>query len=86
MGSSLIATPKKHFLARKHIISSELVHRYGLGGNPNISKKRKKCSAVVEMGDGSATVDMGRKVGGCCVPFLGHRRRSEAEATAWHKH
>ena len=29
-----------------------------------------KCSAVAEMGDGLATIDMGRKVGGSCAPFL----------------
>jgi len=28
-----------------------------------------KCSAVAEMGDHLATIDMGRKVWGCCVPF-----------------
>jgi len=27
-------------------------------------------SAVTEMGDLLATIDMGRKVGGCCAPFL----------------
>jgi len=33
-----------------------------------------KCSAVAKMGDGLATIDMGRKVkgeGGCCAPFGG---------------
>jgi len=30
-----------------------------------------KSSAVAEMGDRLATVDMGRKVEGCCVPFRG---------------
>jgi len=29
-----------------------------------------KSSAVTEMGDFLATTDMGRKVGGCCAPFL----------------
>jgi len=29
-----------------------------------------KCSAVAEMGDRLATIDMGRKLGGLC-PFLG---------------
>jgi len=28
-------------------------------------------SAVAEMGDSLATIDMGRKVGGYCAPFLG---------------
>jgi len=28
-----------------------------------------KNSAVAEMGDGLATVDMGPRVGGCCAPF-----------------
>jgi len=28
-----------------------------------------KCSAVAEMGDRSATVDISRKEGGCCAPF-----------------
>jgi len=30
-----------------------------------------KCSAVAELGDRLATIDMGRKVGGCSSPFLG---------------
>jgi len=30
-----------------------------------------KNSAVVEMGDCLATIDMGRKVEGCCAPFRG---------------
>jgi len=30
-----------------------------------------KSSALAEIGDRLATVDMGRKVGGCCVPFRG---------------
>jgi len=39
------------------------------------------------MGDRLATINMGRKVGGCCAPFfLGGDRRSKAEATAEHKH
>jgi len=29
------------------------------------------CSAVAEMGNRLATIDMGWKVGGCCAPFLG---------------
>jgi len=28
-----------------------------------------KSSAVAEMGDHLATIDMGRKLGGCCAPF-----------------
>jgi len=28
-----------------------------------------KCSAVAEMGDRLATIDMGRKIGGCACPF-----------------
>ena len=43
-----------------------------------------KSSAVIEMGDRLATIDKGREVGGCCA-FFGDRR-SEAEATAAHKH
>ena len=38
------------------------------------------------MGDRLATVDLDWKVGGCSAPFLVDRRRSEAEATAVHKH
>jgi len=45
-----------------------------------------KSSAVAEMGDRLATIDMGRKVGGCCAPILGDRRRSKAEETAERKH
>jgi len=30
-----------------------------------------KTPAVAEMGDRFATIDMGRKEGGCCAPFLG---------------
>jgi len=30
-----------------------------------------KCSAVAEMGDHLATIDMGQRVRGCCAPFLG---------------
>jgi len=30
-----------------------------------------KSSAVVEMGDCLATIEMGRKVGGCCAPLGG---------------
>jgi len=30
-----------------------------------------KISAVAEVGDRLATVDMGRKLGGCCAPFRG---------------
>ena len=29
-----------------------------------------KSSAVAELGDRLATIDTGRKVGGCCAPFL----------------
>jgi len=32
---------------------------------------RNKSSAVAEMGDRLATIDMGRKVGVCCAPFHG---------------
>jgi len=45
-----------------------------------------KSSVVAEIGNRLATVDIGRNVGGCCAPFLGDRRMSEAEATAGHKH
>jgi len=38
-------------------------------------------SAAAEMGHHLATIDMGRKVGDCCAPFWGDRRRSEAEAS-----
>jgi len=44
-----------------------------------------KCSAIAEMGDRLATIDYGRKVGGCCASFWWDRR-SEAETTAGHKH
>jgi len=47
---------------------------------------KNKCSAVAKIGDCLATIDMGRKVGGCCTLLEGNRRRSEAEATAGHKH
>jgi len=30
-----------------------------------------RSSAIAEAGDRLATIDMDRKVGGCCVPFLG---------------
>ena len=30
-----------------------------------------KSSAVAEMGDRLTTIDMGRKIGGCCAPFRG---------------
>jgi len=30
-----------------------------------------KSSAVAEMGDRFATIDMGRKLGDCCAPFHG---------------
>jgi len=30
-----------------------------------------KSSEVAEMGDRLATIDMGRKVGDCCAPFMG---------------
>jgi len=33
--------------------------------------KKYKSSAVAEMGDRLATIDMGRKVVGCCAPFRG---------------
>ena len=36
-----------------------------------IYEGRKKCSAVAEMGDRLATIDMDRKVGGCCALFRG---------------
>ena len=32
-----------------------------------------KRSAVAEVGDRLATIDMGQKVGGCCAPFCGER-------------
>jgi len=49
--------------------------------------EKNKCSAVAEMGDRLTTIDMGRKVGGCCARFIeGDRRRLEAKATAGHKH
>jgi len=34
-------------------------------------RQKDKCSAVAEIGNRLATVDMGRKVGGCCAPFRG---------------
>jgi len=49
-------------------------------------RRLNKYSAVAEMGDRLATIDMGRKVEGCCDLFWGDKRRSEAEATARHKH
>jgi len=35
------------------------------------AKCNNKSSAVAEMGDRLATIDIGRKVGGCCAPFRG---------------
>jgi len=46
-----------------------------------------KSSTVAEIGDHLATIDMGQKVGAAVPLFLeGGRRRSEAKATAGHKH
>jgi len=45
-----------------------------------------RSSAVAEMGDRLATIDMGQKVGSCSARFWKHRRRSGAEATAGYKH
>ena len=50
-----------------------------------VALNANKSSAVDEIGDRLTTVDMGRKIGGCCVVFWGDRR-SEAEATAGHNH
>jgi len=36
-----------------------------------VSNFIKKCSAVAEMGDRSATINMGRKQRGAAVPLLG---------------
>ena len=33
--------------------------------------RKNMCSAVAEMGDRLATIDMGQKDGGCCAPFGG---------------
>jgi len=38
-----------------------------------------KCSAVAEMGDRLATVDMDRKVRGCCATFWGIDGRKPKE-------
>jgi len=35
--------------------------------------KTNKSSAVAEMGDCLATIDMGQKEGGCCAYFRGER-------------
>ena len=44
-----------------------------------------KSTAITEMGDRLATIDIGRKVRGCCTPFW-ENRRPEAEVIAGHKH
>jgi len=36
--------------------------------------KCSKCSAVAEMGDCLTTIDMSRKVEGCCAPFGGQKK------------
>ena len=38
---------------------------------PNAGGVDYKSSVVAEMGDRLATIDMGRKEGGCCAPFRG---------------
>ena len=43
-----------------------------------------KSSAVAEMGDRLAAIDMGRKVGGCCAPFrVGGGAGSPSNRVAW---
>jgi len=42
--------------------------------NKNAFNKYNTCSAVAEMGDQLATIDMGRKEGGCYAPFMGGRK------------
>jgi len=39
--------------------------------NYNLNDYINKSSAVAEMGDRLATIDMDGKVGGCCAPFRG---------------
>jgi len=34
-----------------------------------------KCSVVAEMGDRLVAIDMDRKEGGCCIPFLGRQKK-----------
>ena len=53
---------------------------------PLLDDRLYKSSAVAEMGERLATVDMGLKDGGLLCPFWGDKRRSETEATAGHKH
>ena len=48
-----------------------------------------KCSAVAEMGDSLATIDMARQEGGCSAPFVGGAQHNVAWAevnlrTKWH--
>ena len=44
-----------------------------------------KSSAVVEIGDRLATIDTGRKVGGCCAPFLRVIRKVGIQSNCRHK-
>jgi len=51
-------------------LSKVRVHKNG--------KKTNKCSEVAETDDRLATIDVGRKVRGCCAPFcerIGERRK-----------
>jgi len=42
-----------------------------------------KYSAVAETGDRLATIDMGQKSGGCCVPFRGEGVAASPSNTVW---
>jgi len=48
-----------------------------------VAEHRNKCSAVAEMGHRLATIDMGRKEGGCCAPSEGQNLISILHNAAW---
>jgi len=51
-----------------------VIHLAIISRNKRNKRNDNKSSAVAEMGDRLATIDMGRKVGGgCCGPFLEER-------------
>jgi len=48
-------------------------YKYSLIQQSQMCITVSKCSAVAEMGDHLAIIDMGQRVRGCCAPFLGRR-------------
>jgi len=62
---------RERWCRQKNFLQQNLAVLAILDWLPWLAEWPYKSSAVAEMDDHLATIDMGRKVGGCCAPFHG---------------